>query len=358
MINQEMLIYRDQSIKEALKKLNTSAKKVLLVVDKKNTLLGTLTDGDIREYILKGKSLRNSIKAIYNQSPSFLKKSEYSIEAAKNIMVKNKIELLPVVDPKDKVIGFVTWDQLFTEEVVLDNPVEKLNVPLVIMAGGVGTRLEPFTSVLPKPLIPVGNKPIIEIIIDEFKAQGIDTVFLVINYRGEMIELYFSYTKKAYDIKYVKEKDFLGTAGGLRLLMDSIADTFIVSNCDIIVKASFNEVLALHRKHGAALTIVSSIRYYKIPYGIIKFKDEGEVTELVEKPEYSFTVNTGVYIVDKKVLSLIPPNKPCDMTDLIKVLFKKKLKVFTYPVYEGEYIDIGQWEEYKKAVDKLNTKEV
>jgi len=225
---------------------------------------------------------------------------------------------------------------------------------VVIMAGGKGTRLNPFSKIFPKPLIPIGEKPVIEIIIDEFRKQGISEYFLTLNYKGKMVEAYFDNTEKDYKVEYIWEDDFLGTAGSLRLLEGKIGDTFIVSNCDVMVKADFGEVLNLHKEQNASLTILSSIQYYEIPYGITKFKKGGEVTDIIEKPEYAFTINTGVYILNRESLQFIPPKSHFNMTDLIKTLIKDNRKVSTYLVNENDYIDIGQWEDYKKAVDRLS----
>ena len=221
------------------------------------------------------------------------------------------------------------------------------------MAGGKGTRLEPFTKILPKPLIPVNDKPIIELIIDEFRRQGGRQYYLILNYKGEMIEAYFSGVDKDYDLKYLRENEFLGTAGGLKTLNGAIVNDFIVSNCDVIVKADFQQVIALHKKQKAAMTVLSSIQHHKIPYGVISFAEEGLVTDIMEKPEYTMTINTGVYVLSKEALAFIPDNEYFDMTDLIKRLIESGRKVITYPVNGNEYIDIGQWEEYRQAVDKL-----
>jgi NDP-sugar pyrophosphorylase family protein len=257
-----------------------------------------------------------------------------------------------VLDDGEKVVDYIIWDEVFAEQ---KRPPKngKIKVPVIVMAGGKGTRLEPFTKILPKPLIPVNDKPILELIIEEFRRQGGKKYYLILNSKGEMIKAYFNGIQKDYELKYVLESDFLGTAGGLRLLNKLDSDIFIVSNCDVIVKADYQQVIKLHKKQNASMTILSSIQHHKIPYGVINFREKGSVTDIHEKPEYTVTINTGIYVLNKDILKLIPRNEYFDMTDLIKALIDNDKKVITYPVNENDYIDIGQWEEYKKAVEKL-----
>lgn len=349
----DIFINEMESVKDALKKLDKSSKKVLLVVDNENKLLGTVTDGDIRRFMLRGGSLENDIKEIYNKTPMYLKKRGFSIDKAKDMLIKNKIELIPILDSENKVVDFITWSQAFSDSKSSVINTSQVKVPVVIMAGGKSTRLEPFSKILPKPLIPIGDKPIVEIIIDEFKKHGINKYYLILNYKGEMVELYFNSIEKDYELKYIRETDFWGTAGGLKLLEDVIDDVFMVSNCDVIVKANFEEVVNFHKEQKAFLTILSSFRHYKIPYGVVKFKEGGEVIDIFEKPEYTFTINTGVYVMNKKCLQFISEKTYFDMTDLVRQLIKNDKKIVTYLVNENDHIDIGQWEEYKMALEKL-----
>lgn len=349
----DIFIFERESIKEALKKLDNTAEKVLLVVENGNRLLGTLTDGDIRRSLLKGESLSNGIGNAYNRKPVYLTRSSFSIEKAKDTLIKDKLELIPVLDNKGRVVDFITWSQAFSTSDKSAHEKEKIDIPVVIMAGGKSTRLEPFTKILPKPLIPIGDKPIIEIIIDEFKKYGVDEYFIILNYKGEMIESYFNNIDKDYRVKYIRESEFGGTAGGLKLLEKEIGDIFIVSNCDVIVKADFKEVLDFHKSTKASLTVLSSIKHYKIPYGIVKFKEGGEVVDVLEKPEYTFTINDGVYFMNRECLKYMNDGHYFEMTDLIRCLIKNGRKAVTYPVNENDYIDVGQWEEYKKALEKM-----
>lgn len=351
-MKKEILVSKNVSVKEVLKELDRTAEKTLLVVDQENRLLGTITDGDIRRYLLKGKSLEDDIKGIYCEKPTFVRDGKFTLESVKKIFIKKKINLLPVLDEKNRVVDYIVWDKVFSEEAKLAQT-GKIDVPVVVMAGGKGTRLEPFTNILPKPLIPINDKPVIELIIEKFRGQGAKEYYLILNFKGEMIKAYFSSIERDYKVTYVWESDFLGTAGGLKLIEDMNSDIFIVSNCDVIVKADFEEVISLHKKNNAAMTILSSIQHYKLPYGVIKFRNNGVVTDVVEKPEYTTTINTGVYVLNKYVTQFIPERKHFDMPDLIRTLIEHNQKVVTYPVNQNDYIDTGQWEGYRKAVEKL-----
>lgn len=349
----DFFIYKNEFIKDALKKLDKTAEKALLVVDNDARLLGTITDGDIRRFILGGGSLEDNIKKVYNKKPVYFTQKDFSLAKAKGIFIASKIDLIPILDKNSKVVDFITWNQAFSDKNSPKIMRSRIDIPVVIMAGGKSTRLEPFTKIIPKPLIPIGDKPIVEIIIDEFRKQGANEYVLVLNYKREMIESYFNNISKEYKLQFVIENDFQGTAGGLKLLKEKIGERFIVSNCDVIVKANFEEVIDFHKKQDAALTILSSFQHYRIPYGIVKIREEGRVLGIHEKPEYTFMINTGVYILNKECLQFIPKRAYFEMTDLIKTLIKNKMKISTYPVNENDYIDIGQWEEYKKAIEKI-----
>lgn len=353
MINQDLFITENATVKDALKKLDRTAEKTIFIVDDQKILLGALTDGDIRRYILKGESIEKSIENVYNHDPIFLTESGFTESAAKEILLKHKIELIPIIDGGRHIVNMLSWSKLFSGEIVLPRKHGFIDVPVVIMAGGKGSRMEPFTSVLPKPLIPIGDKTIMELIIGEFRNFGITRFLFTLNYKGSMIEAYFNSIERDYDIRYIWEKEFYGTAGSLKLVQDYIQDTFVVSNCDVIVKANYQEGVNFHRENKADLTLLSSIKHVKIPYGVVSFREGGEVTQIIEKPEYTFSINTGVYILQKECLELIPDNTIMDMPSLIERLLASGKRVLTYPINENDYIDVGQWDEYKKTLEKL-----
>lgn len=353
MFKKDIFINRTASVKDALKKLDKTAEKILLVVDRDKRLLGTITDGDVRRYILSGKDLGSDIKEVYNKKPIYIKKRDFSQELARQTIIKYRIALLPVLDEDGNIVDFITRDQLLFEGKIEPLKVNRIDIPVVIMAGGKGGRLDPFTKILPKPLIPVGDKPIIELIIEEFKNQGVQEYYVTLNHKSEMIEAYFDGIEKDYRINYIRESAFSGTAGSLKLLQERLSDIFIVSNCDVIVKADFEDVINFHKEQKALLTILSPILHYKIPYGVVKFKKGGKVGTIFEKPEYTFTINAGVYVLSREVLQFMPKKSCFDMTDLIKILIKRNKKVVIYPVNERDYIDVGQWDKYHKAVNSL-----
>ncbi|MBF0479341.1 MAG: nucleotidyltransferase family protein [Candidatus Omnitrophica bacterium] len=349
---QQLIITKKITVREALRRMDEGGEKILFVVDKHDALCGVLTDGDIRRYLLGQGNLHGTIEKVYNAKPrSVLKGTDQDI--IKELMVREKIEALPVVDEFKKIVNVFFWMDLVSESTF---PRNKIDVPVVIMAGGKGQRLGPFTRILPKALIPVNDKPIIEVIIDRFTAIGAPEFFLTMNYKGEMIKVYFDYIDHKYKIHYLWEKEFLGTAGSLKMLPADIAENFIVSNCDVIVNADYADLLSFHRKYQNLLTVVGTIQHHKIPYGVIHFKEHGKIQNIEEKPEIDFTVNTGVYILSKKALKYIPKGKPFDMPDLIAVLLKKGENISVYPVSEKSYMDVGQWEEYHKTIDRLEYK--
>ena len=348
----DIVIKRSIPVKEAMKILDSKASSILFVVNENNKFMGTITDGDIRRYILINQSLDNTVDNACNRNCYVSIQNKYDINEVYIEMHKKAINHTPVLSDDGYLIDIISSP---SSQKRIKKDHEKLNIPVVIMAGGKGTRMAPFTQVLPKPLIPIGDKTILEIIMDEFSPYGISSYYFTLNYRGEMIKAYFDGLEKKYEVKYVWEKEFNGTASSLGLI-DDIHSDFIVSNCDIIVKADISDVYKFHKDNNALVTVISSMQHQQIPYGVIDFKSGGEVTGLREKPEFTFPINTGVYILSPECFEYIPKDEFFHMTHLIELLIEKKKKVVTYPVNQNRFIDIGQWSEYKGAIEMLSLK--
>ena len=341
------------SIKNALKKINETGFAILFVCDEDGVLIGSLTDGDIRRWILKTGDLQAEIASCFNSSPTFLVEGSYTRDDVKKLMLEKTLEAIPVVDDKRNILDILWWADMFGDNNVL---YKKVNIPVVIMAGGKGERLGPFTNIFPKPLMPIGDKPIIEIIIERFRRHKVDIFYIILNYKGKMIESYLNNNdRKPYKIRYVWEKKFLGTAGGLKLISPRPDGDFIVSNSDIVVDIDYDDLVNFHNKNNYILTVIGSMQCHKIPYGVIHFGKDGKIDKIQEKPEFDIMINTGVYVLSKKALDFIPKNRYFDMTDLMQALLAKGQHIGVYPASEKSYIDIGQWEEYKKAMEKIQS---
>jgi dTDP-glucose pyrophosphorylase len=336
------------TIKEAMEVLDKTAEKVLLVVDEDHSLIGSLTDGDIRRYILKGQDLTGTIQEAYNPSPIFVLQDDFGLEKIKQLLTKNKIDLVPILDRNRKLVDFITWEKVFGNNRKIEG--RKLDVPVVIMAGGRGTRLKPFTRVLPKPLIPVGEKPVIDHIIDRFREFGISEFYLTINHMAKIIRAYFEEKEPDYFIGFVEEDEPMGTAGSLKLLSDKLNKPFFVSNCDIVIEADYVDLYCFHLHNKVDITLVASAKQFNIPYGICELNGGGNLKRIKEKPEYNFLVNAGMYVLNSAVLELIPDNQLFHITHLIDKIKENGGQVGVYPVSEKAWIDVGQWAEYRKAL--------
>lgn len=339
----KILIKPGHTIKQALKQMDAMGEKTLFVVDDQDMFLGTVTDGDIRRRILKGKNLTENVSNAMNSKPISIKYN-FERETAKQLMIKQAVECLPVVDDNQKVISAIWWTDLFENK---SKKLKKLGIPVVIMAGGEGSRLVPFTKILPKPLMPIGDKPIIEIIINRFMDYGCDDFYLSLSYKSSIIKAYFSDLEQKYRITYIHEKRPLGTAGSLHFLKKRIKKTFFMSNCDIVIEADYADIFKFHQQQNNKITLVSSMKNFTVPYGVCEIKNGGVLKSIHEKPEYNFLVNTGMYVLDLSVLKDIPKDQFYNATDLIIDYIKKKKKIGVYPISENSWVDIGQGEYIK-----------
>jgi dTDP-glucose pyrophosphorylase len=347
----DLTIKPDESVKDALGKLSVTGEKCLMVIDKDNKLLGTLSDGDIRKAILKGANVNTGIEQVFNQNPSYLVESNYTKSEAKRLFLNNKFDIIPIIDNDGKVIDFIVWGKIFENDEIIQKQV--LNLPVVIMAGGKGTRLEPFTKVLPKSLLPIHEKPIIEHIIERFQKYHINDFWLTVNHKSRILKAFFEEVQPDYNVHFLDENEPLGTAGSLKFFEGKFDQSFFVTNCDTIINCDYAELYDFHKSNGYEITLVASMKLHCIPYGTCVLNGEGDLEQIKEKPEFHFLVNTGLYILNPKVLDFIPENKFYHITELIEDLKKAGKKVGVYPISEEAWIDVGQWAEYKKVVDRL-----
>ena len=344
----DITIHPGATIKEAMEALNKTAEKVLLVVDDGQILLGTLTDGDIRRHIIKSRKLVGAIQGAFHPKPVFVFQEGFDLDKVKSVFTERKIELIPILDQNHRVVDFITWGKAFGNNRRFEG--QRLDVPVVIMAGGTGTRLEPFTKVLPKPLIPVGEKPVIDHIIDKFTAYGISQFYITLHHMSKILRAYFEEKAPNYSIEFVEEDQPRGTAGSLKLLRDKLDRPFFVSNCDIIVESDYGDIYRFHEKHSYDITLVASAKQFNIPYGICELNEKGSLKRIQEKPEYNYLVNTGLYLLTPDVIDLIPDDKLFHITQLMDNVREKGGTIGVYPVSEMAWIDVGQWAEYRKAL--------
>ncbi len=354
MFNRKILIHDNIKIIEALKLLDETADKVLFIVDGDTKLLGALTDGDIRRYILKGNNIEETIASVYNKKPIYLLENEFSNEQLKKYFLKYKVEVIPILNKERKLVNIVTWDKVFSANGKKKSKRKKrIDVPVVIMAGGKGTRLDPFTKILPKPLIPIGDKPIIELIMDKFHEYGMADFYVTLNHKSKMIKAYFEEFKTKYKITYIDENKPLGTAGGLKYLPSKLKGAIFVSNSDILIEADYSKIFKFHKDHKNEITIVASVKNYNIPYGVCEIENGGQLCRINEKPNLSFLVNTGMYVVNSTALKLIPKGEFYHITQLIEDIKKAGERIGVFPISENAWMDVGEWGKYKETVEKF-----
>ncbi len=345
------IINKDQSIYNALELLEKNPYKILFVSDFDEKIIGSLTDGDIRRYILSTGNLSGTTFDACSKNFLYLNETKDKsnvIDQAQNVGAK----VIPVLNKQNKLVEIIFLD-VHQEKIVTD--FENIDYPVIIMAGGQGTRLEPFTKVLPKPLIPINDKTILEIIIEKFNNYGFTNFYISINYKGYIIKSYLNECKFDFQINYIEESQPLGTIGALSLIKDQIKSDFVIlTNCDIIIDIDFLSLIDFHKKNLNDITIVASTKKYKIPYGICHLTKKGILASIEEKPEFHFLVNTGMYIINTQLLKLIPENTLFHATNLIEIAKEKGYKISIYPVSDNAWIDIGEWSEYKKTLSKFN----
>lgn len=333
---EDLLIDGGTAVLDAMRCLDETGRGILFLCAG-GVLRGCVTDGDIRRYILKGLPLEGPVSGAANGSPCALPIE--SRAKARAMLLEKGIGALPLLDKKGRVQDIVFADGL---DVV---PYKKLDVPVVMMAGGLGTRLYPYTKILPKPLIPIGELPIAEHIIHRFTDVGCDSFTMIVNYKKSMIKSYFNDLQKDYTVEYADEDAPLGTGGGLSLLAGRITRTFFLTNCDILIDADLADLYQAHKEQGNTVTMVCAVKHFTIPYGVVELGGGGELRAIAEKPEMNFLTNTGLYVVEPSVIEGLRPNEPVPFTDVVENVRAAGGRVGVYPVSEHSWMDMGQLEE-------------
>ncbi len=338
----DLCIEENLKIRQAMTIMDNTAQKILFVVDDNNKLLAALTDGDVRRFLLKGGSLDDRVIEAANKTPKY---ADNAVKAVELYHKKNYIAI-PIVDVQECIVDIYFGGKIKKTDI-------KLNVPVVINAGGRGTRLDPFTKVLPKPLIPVGELPIIEHIMQRYEEFGCEQFHIIVNYKKQLMKSYFAESENRYDISWYDEEQPLGTGGGLSLLKGKLQETFFFTNCDILLQSNYDSMLRFHKTNGNAITMICAYKNLTIPYGVVEMGLNGCIEAMKEKPELSFLTNTGMYIVEPEVLEDIADGVSVGFPDIIEMQKEKGRKVAVYPVSENEWMDMGQFSELEKMRAKL-----
>jgi len=336
----------DATLLDALNKMDAIDRKLLLVL-KNNKFVSLLSAGDIQRAIIQNVPLNTEVHEVLRKGIRIATPND-NYEDIKRMMFDFRMELCPVVTEENDIVDIYFWEDVFAERKQI--PQQQFHLPVVIMAGGYGSRLKPLTSVFPKPLIPLGDKTIIEQIFDRFHQHGCTDYFISVNYKAELIKYYLTSQKLSYNIEYFQEEKPMGTAGSLSLLDGKINETFFVSNCDILVEQDYSEILEYHRSNKNELTIVAALKHYHIPYGTIDTTNNGKMVNLIEKPDLNYKINTGMYVLEPQLLKEIPKGQFFHITDLIDKIHKRGGNVGVFPVSEKSWKDIGSIFEYLKLL--------
>ncbi|WP_205720090.1 sugar phosphate nucleotidyltransferase [Fodinibius halophilus] len=332
----------DATLIEALKKMDDVDHKLLLVF-RDDKFYSLVSIGDIQRAIIDNYNLDTTVGNVVRDDIRVAQTNE-SIEQIKERMLKYRNEFMPVLGSSGNLEKVIFWEEVFKGKDIA--PKEKFDLPIIVMAGGFGTRLRPLTHVIPKPLIPIGDKSMLEHIFERFSKHGSDRFFISVNYKSDLIKYYLQNQDLPYDLQFFTEDDPLGTAGSLSLIKNEIDDTFFVSNCDIIIEQDYSEILNYHRKNNNELTVISALKNYAIPYGTIDTGENGKLESLNEKPDLTFQINSGMYILEPHLVDEIPDNTFFHITDLIEKIRKRDGKVGVFPVSEKSWKDVGEWDKY------------
>jgi len=345
-----LLIAPSASIKEAMVVLNETGREILFVQEPDGRLVGTVTDGDIRRGLLGGSHFHEAVRLVMCEDFISLSVSETVLSGEmKHLIEERSIGLIPVLDEGGRVVRIISTADIM--HVSGAKQVKQYSNPVVIMAGGKGTRMDPFTRILPKPLVPIGEKPIVQHIMDKFVQQGFSNFIYTLNYKKEYIKLFLQELQGEYSIDWIEEPTFLDSAGSLSLLREKLIEPFFVINCDSLFDVNFEDILSWHRAEEAVMTIVGCHKEVHVPFGVLKCEG-GSLQSIEEKPVHDVTINTGLYVMHPRVFDHLDHMEPVPMNVLIDRVMEEH-KVTMYPIKEG-WLDAGQWKEYQDTVKQLN----
>ena len=293
--------------------------------------------------------MADPIDGVLNSSPAVASGGIPQLNRLKEIFTRDRYSILPVIDARGTLTDILVWADAFGE--AKPRASISLDIPAVIMAGGKGTRLAPFTKILPKPLIPINEKPVIEHIVDRLNMAGVDRFFVTVGYISRILKAFFEELSPNYQVEFFEESKPLGTIGGLRLIQNKIDSPVLVTNCDVIANIDYADFFDFHVTRNNALTVMASAKNYALPYGVCELDKNGDLEKIKEKPELNVLVNIGVYMLSPEVIDLIPSYARYDVTDLIDQVQSTQMKVGVYPVADGNWFDVGQWKDYNSTVE-------
>lgn len=339
----DLLVKPTMTVKEVVLYMETKSIKAVIVADDDNFVLGLFTLGDMRHYFLNNGDLLSKITAAMNPHPiTFLNEKD-----AEEMKKKKELIIYPIIDENGKIINAIYKNDINYVSEALQH------VPVVIMAGGKGTRLYPYTKILPKALMPIGDITITERIINSFQRYGCNDFHMVLNHKAEMIKSYYNDLKKNYSISFVTEDKSLGTGGGLAYLKGKIDKTFFLSNCDILINADFECIYKTHKREKNKITFVCAMKDIVIPYGIVETNASGEIVSMKEKPEFSFLTNTGLYVIEPEVIEELEGKEFIHLPDIAQRYMNKGEKVGVFPISEKAWMDMGQFSEMESMLKSL-----
>lgn len=346
--DKERKIDSSSSLIDALKLMDQINKKLLLVFNGP-IFKGLLSVGDIQRAILNGEPLEGKVQDSMRSNFKY-GTEDTSFDEIKSVMVQQRMEMFPILNNDGDLVKVHYWEDLFGQEDQI--AVEQFSSPVVIMAGGFGTRLRPLTHVLPKPLIPIGEKTMLEEIISRFQIHGVKDYFISVNYKADLIKFYLDSANLGVNFECYTEDKPLGTAGSLFILKGKLKETFFVTNCDILIEDDYHKILSYHQEQKNEITLVSAFKHIPISYGTLETGAGGVLKQIKEKPELTFQINSGMYVLEPHLLEEIPENEFFHITHLIDKVLHRKGKVGVFPVSEKSWKDIGEVNELRKFYAK------